>query len=168
MHMPNHKFGHKTLSVWTSQVDYWPPFWPIQLVACRYRSRWVSDNRNILKALPFNIKRWGVWQVYSEKLRLWWLTRNWQGIAAVFQSSIIYARNKISPPGLGRISVLFLIPAITLLHFYRSQLATNIFLVSFGWEWSADATMIILLLNSWIRQLHLKGKSSECGSCLWQ
>ena len=74
--------------------------------------------------------------VYFEKLRLWWLTRKLvAGIAAVFQSSPGSFGTKFPPKfhlPLDLPSRLFFIPAITLLQFYRPQLATNIFLVSFG------------------------------------
>ena len=87
-----------------------------RLVACQYRRRWVSGNRNIIRALGI------VWYwIYSDeeygngkciKLTLWWLITICSGVS--------------------KFSYQF-VP------FYRRQFATNIFSISLGWQWKAGS-----------------------------
>ena len=87
-----------------------------RLVACQYRRRWVSGNRNIIRALGI------VWYwIYSDeeygngkciKLTLWWLITICSGVS--------------------KFSYQF-VP------FYRRQFATNIFSMSLGWQWTAGS-----------------------------
>lgn len=133
-------------------------FWPFQLVVCRYRTRWVSGILNIIRGHSIHSDEEYGKCYFLEELRLWWLTRDWQGIVnSGGVSKFNLCLEQICPLFDSIAAFQPFIPAITLL---PSSIDDKYFSVSFGWQLSTDATvMIILPLISWIQQ-----PSSECSS----